>query len=55
MLYYLFDWLQSIDFPGSGVFYYISFRSSMALILSLIISLLFGKQDNKFSQKKTNR
>ena len=44
MLYYLFDWLQDINFPGSGVFYYISFRSSMAIILSLIISLLFGKQ-----------
>ncbi|MFO7922775.1 MAG: phospho-N-acetylmuramoyl-pentapeptide-transferase [Bacteroidales bacterium] len=44
MLYYLFDWLQDIDFPGSGVFYYISFRSSMAIILSLIISLIFGKR-----------
>jgi phospho-N-acetylmuramoyl-pentapeptide-transferase len=44
MLYYLFDWLQEIDFPGSGVFYYISFRSSAAIILSLIISLIFGKR-----------
>jgi phospho-N-acetylmuramoyl-pentapeptide-transferase len=43
MLYYLFDWLQDLDFPGAGVFYFISFRASMAIILSLLISLLFGK------------
>lgn len=52
MLYYLFDWLQDIDFPGSGVFYYISFRSSMAIILSLIISLLFGKRIINILRKK---
>jgi phospho-N-acetylmuramoyl-pentapeptide-transferase len=52
MLYYLFDWLQDIDFPGSGVFYYISFRSSMAIILSLIISLLFGKRIINILHKK---
>lgn len=44
MLYYLFDWLQDLDFPGAGVFYFISFRASMAIILSLLISLLFGKR-----------
>lgn len=44
MLYYLFDWLNKIDFPGAGVFYYISFRSSMAVITSLLISLLVGKK-----------
>ena len=42
MLYYLFNYLNSIDFPGAGVFEYISFRSGMALIVSLIISILFG-------------
>lgn len=52
MLYYLFDWLQKIDFPGSGVFYYISFRASMAIILSLIISLLFGKRIIIFLTRK---
>jgi phospho-N-acetylmuramoyl-pentapeptide-transferase len=42
MLYHLF---QAMDFsvPGSGVFNYISFRAGMALILSLVISMLFGK------------
>ena len=44
MLYYLFNYLNSIDFPGAGVFEYISFRSGMALIVSLIISILFGSR-----------
>ncbi len=44
MLYYLFEYLDKFDLPGAGVFKYISFRTSMALITSLIISLLFGKK-----------
>ncbi|MBI4931263.1 MAG: phospho-N-acetylmuramoyl-pentapeptide-transferase [Bacteroidetes bacterium] len=45
MLYYLFEYLHKhYDFPGAGVFQYISFRSAMAVITSLIISLLFGKR-----------
>lgn len=44
MLYYLFNYLDSLDFPGAGVFDYISFRSGMALIVSLIISILFGNR-----------
>ncbi len=44
MLYYLFDWLQDIEFPGAGMFYFISFRASSAIILSLVISLIFGKR-----------
>jgi phospho-N-acetylmuramoyl-pentapeptide-transferase len=44
MLYYLFDFLdKSLDFPGAGMFQYISFRAALAVITSLIISLLFGK------------
>ena len=44
MLYHLFDYLQdTYNMPGAGVFQYISFRASMAVILSLIISLVFGK------------
>ena len=43
MLYNLFEYLNEVyDFPGAGVFQYISFRSAMALIASLIVSLLFG-------------
>lgn len=44
MLYYLFDYLNELDFPGAGMFQYISFRTSMALILSLMIATLIGKR-----------
>lgn len=45
MLYYLFKYLDRyVDFPGAGVFQYISFRAGMAIILSLIISAFFGKR-----------
>jgi len=44
MFYYFFNYLdQAFDFPGAGVFQYISFRAAMAIITSLVISLLFGK------------
>ena len=42
MLYYLFQWLQEYDIPGSGMFNYVSFRALMAVILSLLISSIFG-------------
>ena len=45
MLYYLFTWLhKEYDFPGAGVFQYISFRAAMAIICSLVVSLVFGKR-----------
>jgi len=45
MLYYLFGYLkEQLHVPGAGVFQYISFRSALALITSLVISMLFGKQ-----------
>lgn len=45
MLYYLFDFLNAkFDFPGAGVFKYISFRAAMALIFSLAFSLVLGKR-----------
>src|ERR1035437_3772672 len=45
MLYYLFTYLHKHhDFPGAGVFQYISFRAAMAIIFSLVISMLFGKK-----------
>lgn len=53
MLYYLFSYLDKVwDFPGAGAFNYISFRASMALITSLIISLLFGKRIIDFIRRK---
>jgi len=43
MLYYLFDYLnETFNLPGSGVFQYISFRAAMALIASLLVSMVFG-------------
>ncbi len=44
MLYYLFDYLDQLDFPGAGMFKYVSFRSAFALILSLLISTIFGRR-----------
>jgi phospho-N-acetylmuramoyl-pentapeptide-transferase len=52
MFYYLFSWLDKMDFPGAGVFQYISFRSAMAVITSLIISMLIGKKLIQYLQLK---
>ena len=52
MLYHLFEYLEAFDFPGAGMFQYISFRASMSVIFSLIISMLIGKKIIKYLQKK---
>lgn len=53
MFYYLFDFLdKQFDVPGAGVFQYISFRAAMALIVSLLISLVFGKRIIDLLHKK---
>ncbi len=45
MLYYLFKYLENqYDFPGGQLFEFLSFRASMAIILSLLISTIFGKR-----------
>ncbi len=45
MLYHLFEYLdQKFALPGAGLFRYISFRAGMAIMLSLIISLLLGNR-----------
>jgi len=44
MFYYLFEYLDTMDVAGAGVFQYITFRTAMAVITSLIISMLFGKR-----------
>jgi phospho-N-acetylmuramoyl-pentapeptide-transferase len=45
MLYYLFDYLhKNFNVPGAGVFQYITFRSALAIILSLSLSTIFGKK-----------
>jgi len=42
MFYYLGLWLQSLDFPGAGLFQYITFRTALAFLGSLTIALIFG-------------
>jgi phospho-N-acetylmuramoyl-pentapeptide-transferase len=44
MLYYLFNYLDTLDFPGAGLFRFLSFRASLAIITSLVITLFLGKR-----------
>lgn len=44
MLYDLFAYLDQIDFPGAGMFKYISFRSGMAVVFALLISTTIGRR-----------
>lgn len=52
MLYYLFNYLDKLDFPGAGMFQYVSFRSSMAVLLALLISTIIGRKIINKLQKK---
>lgn len=56
MLYHLFDWItnhwKTSPFPGSGLFQFITLRVLMAMILSLIITTVYGKKLIRFLQKK---
>lgn len=51
MLYYFFRFLEQWDIPGSGMWSYISFRSLLALILSLVISVWFGEYFIKWMKR----
>lgn len=53
MLYHIFSYLDNVfDIPGAGLFQYISFRAGMALILSLFISMIFGRRIIRYLQLK---
>ncbi len=53
MFYYLFDYLEkTFNLPGAGVFQYISFRAGMAAVVSLLITIVFGRKLIDFLQKK---
>jgi phospho-N-acetylmuramoyl-pentapeptide-transferase len=53
MLYYLFEYLDKImDFPGAGVFQYITFRSALAFLLSMLLSTIYGKRVVGFLKKQ---
>ncbi len=53
MLYYFFTWLQEqYNFPGAGLFQYLTFRIAMAILLSLVIATVYGKRIILFLRKK---
>ena len=53
MLYYLFEYLEKeFQFPGATLFTYISFRASISIILSLLISTIFGKSIINYLRSK---
>lgn len=52
MLYYLYELLAEHDIPGLGMFPYLSFRSGAAIILSLVITLAFGRKMIRLLQRK---
>jgi phospho-N-acetylmuramoyl-pentapeptide-transferase len=54
MLYYLFEWFKqnSIKVPGSALFQFITFRVLLAILFSLIVSMIFGKRLIRFLVRK---
>ncbi|WP_375323697.1 phospho-N-acetylmuramoyl-pentapeptide-transferase [Flagellimonas sp. GZD32] len=53
MLYYLFDFLdKQYDIPGAGLFQFLTFRAAMAVLLSLLIAMVYGKRIILFLQRK---
>lgn len=53
MLYYFFNYIdQQFNFPGAGVFQYISFRAGAAAVLSLLITITFGEKLIGFLRRK---
>ena len=53
MLYHLFTYLNNrFDFPGSGLFEFISFKAALAVITSLVITLVFGSKLIRFLHQK---
>ena len=53
MLYYLFEYLeQQFQFPGASLFGFLTFRAAVAIILSLLISTIYGKRIIEFLLKK---
>ena len=52
MLYYLFNYLEQRNFPGAGVFNYVTFRAAIAIILALVVSVWFGNYFIKLLKRK---
>ena len=53
MLYYLFEILENqFNLPGASLFSYLSFRAAITIIMSLMISIVFGKKIINYLKKK---
>jgi phospho-N-acetylmuramoyl-pentapeptide-transferase len=54
MIYHLYEWLHNagIKFPGVGLFQFITFRAMLAILLSLLITMVYGKRIILFLQRK---
>ena len=53
MLYYLFDYLEkTYQFPGAGLFQFLTFRPALAVLFSLLIAIIYGKKIIKFLRKQ---
>ncbi len=52
MLYYLFEFLDKLHFPGARMFHYISFRSGLAIIISLLFTTIYGRKIIDILRKK---
>jgi phospho-N-acetylmuramoyl-pentapeptide-transferase len=52
MIYHLFAYLNQFDLPGAGMFQYLSFRASMTVITSLVISMAIGKRIIRILHRK---
>ena len=51
MLYYLFDYLEKLNFPGAGMFHYISFRAGLSVIIALLFTAIWGRKIIDLLQK----
>ncbi len=53
MLYHFFEFLEkNVDLPGTGLFRFLTFRAGLAIIISLIISMVFGSRIIRFLKRK---
>ena len=52
MIYHLFAYLEQFDFPGAGMFQYLSVRASFSVITSLVLSMIVGKRIIKMLHRK---
>lgn len=52
MLYYLFQYLDQLDFPGAGMFQYVTLRTAMSALVSLLFTIFVGKYIIRRLQKK---